>query len=259
MRHGFIGFGNLGQAIYTGLKGNLQNSFIYYSRSKKKIKIEYSDSLEKLFIKSEHIWLCVKPKDVKEIFQNIRKIKNWEKILADKIFISVVAGLQTKKIQTELSKNLEIVRLMPNIQIQDKQSITGFFSNSKSKKIKKLKKELVSLGLVIEITEKEFDIFTALFGSGPAFILEILNSIYTLKNKFKTEVKSEAFLKLFQNTVNSLKDLENAKEIIGKITSKGGTTEAGLKYFKKKKLDKIVQNVFFEATKKSAKLSKLFT
>ncbi len=255
MRHGFIGFGNLGQAIYIGLKSNKKNNFIYFANSKKDFEnIEFSETLEDLIKKSDYIWLCVKPKNVKEVFREIKKIADYRKILRNKIFISVVAGLKINNVQKELFKELQVVRLMPNIQIQNKQSITGFYSTINNPNTNNLKKELLKVGLLMEIAEEYFDTFTALFGSGTAFILEILNSIYNLKNKFKSKIDEKIFLRLFQNTINNLENLDSIPEIVGKITSKGGTTEAGLKYFKKKKLNKHIQQIFLEAEKKSKKM-----
>lgn len=256
MKHGFIGFGNLGQAIYLGLKNNKTNSFTYYSRKNKNLTINFSKNLENLLANSEYVWLCVKPKDVREIFQEIIKINNYQKYLKNKIFISVVAGLETRKIQRELFANLNIVRLMPNIQIKNRKSLTAFYTKIQNKKTILLEKELLKVGEIVKINEKEFDLFTAIFGSGPAFLLEIFNSVLNLKNKFETNIDSEIFLKLFQNTFNNLDNVEEINKLIQKITSKGGTTEAGLKYFKKKKLDRYIQNIFLEAEKKSKEIYK---
>lgn len=240
MIHGFIGYGNFAKAIHKALKVDKTNKFFYNKNS----KVNASG----IIVKSEVVWLCVKPKDVANIFNE--KI-NW----GDKIVVSPVAGLTTKKLKALTGNECQIVRVMTNLDISKQKVPLAYYSEkSKSKNYTKLLQSLKEISSLIKIKESDFDNFTSLFGSGPAFIIKILQSILELNSVFQTKVERRLIFQLINQTIANYPN--NVGKRLDEIASKGGTTEAGLKYFSKIKLDKAIKSVFLEASKRSSELSR---
>ena len=255
MKHGFIGFGNIARAIHKGLESENCNSFMYLSKSNKYKNVKSTNSLEKLVQFSDIIWICIKPNILPEILEKLKKTN-----LKKKTIVSVVAGKKIDFLENYLGNHTSIVRIMPNLAIQYNESVTAFCANSKNKTIEKIKEEVNKMGIICEIDESKFDLFTALYGSGPAFLLEIIN-IFKL-NSFELGLSenkiNEMIIGLLKGSQKYLSNNLKSKtidELIGKITSKGGTTEAGLKTFKENEIDKLINEVIISAKDKAKKLN----
>ena len=75
------------------------------------------------------------------------------------------------------------------------------------------------------------DSFTALFGSGPAYIMYFIEALIDSEefSSISKEDKSLLILHLLSSTSKMLFITEDIKELRSKVTSKGGTTEAAIK------------------------------
>ncbi len=254
MKHGFIGFGNMAKAIHKGLKKNKKNNFKYISKSSKYKDIELVSSINELVEFSDVIWLCVKPQIIPEILTKLAN-ENFE----NKLIVSIIAGKKISFIESYLNNDVSIVRVMPNLAIEYGESVTAFCANCDNEIVHNVKTEIKKMGVIAEINEEDFDLFTALYGSGPAFILEVLDTF-----KFRTEELGVSEDKVNEMIINLLsgtkKYLEkncydnSIEELIKKITSKGGTTEAGLKTFKKNKISQSLSEVITSAKNRSEEL-----
>ncbi|MFA5986443.1 MAG: pyrroline-5-carboxylate reductase dimerization domain-containing protein [Parcubacteria group bacterium] len=256
MKHGFIGFGNLAKAVHQGLKSNKEHSFAYTSKSNSFAEIQSFENLSQLTSFADVIWLCVKPQNLTEVLTQLKNID-----LKNKIIISPVAGKSIGVIENYLGKNVTIVRIMPNLAIAYKKSVIAYCANAKHHRLlKSLKKDLLTLGKVVELQEGHYDLFTAIFGSGPAFLLAILQ---TLKNKISElgisdQEANDLLIELIIGTTTYFQKnctKKSIDDLIKNVTSKGGTTEAGLNYIKKNNLNKLFENVIIEAQKKSKEMN----
>ena len=257
MKYGFIGFGHLAQAIYQGLKNDQTISFAYISKSNASKEIPSFKELSELVAFAQVIWLCVKPQDLGEVLTQLKNIP-----LQDKLIVSPVAGKSIGFIENYLGKKVSIIRIMPNLAMAYKKSVTAFYTNNKKAiLVKRVKDDLGKLGKVVDLPEKHFDLFTAIFGSGPAFLLTILQ---VFKNKISQlgladRKADELLVELAIGTLTYFQENrshQNLDDLIRNITSKGGTTEAGLNYFKKNKLDKLLAKVIEAAKKRSKEIGK---
>jgi len=243
-RIGIIGFGNMGSAIAEGLKNTYE--VIVYDKDISKIK-----SLKKIKVASSNIdlvknvdlvILAVKPQDFKSL---LNEIKDYTK---DKFVISIAAGIPIEFIKKYL--NTEIVRVMPNLPLKVKKGVSCICPDSAVKKenLELAKKIFKRFGVVLVIKENLIDAATAISGSGPGFLY------YMIKNKSKSEIKKyikNIFIPIFIETAQKLgfdkksaqilakntaegsliylnKSKLSLSELINKVASKGGTTEAGL-------------------------------
>lgn len=257
MKHGFIGFGNLAKAVYLGLKDEADIKFYYYARSKKDVDIKFCSTLEELVLNVDFIWLTVKPQDLSVVLEDLKKLN-----ISGKTILSPVAGRSVDFIEKHLGENQLIIRIMPNLAMAYKSSVTAFFSNHPEEKNGEIVYDLLGkLGKVVKLDESAFDLFTSVFGSGPAFILAF---IQIFKNKLKDfnlpgTLPDELLLELTRGT--TLYFMENQKnysieELINNITSKGGTTQAGLEYFRNHEIGKHFEEVLNAARNRSVELSK---
>lgn len=257
MKQGFIGFGNLAKAVYLGLKEEKNIEFSYYSRSIKDIDIHFHKTLEQLVSEVDIIWITVKPQDLGSVLENLRHLN-----LNNKTIVSPVAGKSIAYIEKYLGEDQHIVRIMPNLAMAYKASVTAFHTNHPDQEdTEKIFKLLEKLGKAIKLEENQFDLFTSLFGSGPAFILAF---IQIFKDKLKEfnlpgTLPDELLLELTRGT--TLYFMQNQKdysieELIKNITSKGGTTQAGLDYFLEHEIGKHFEGVLNAARDRSNELSK---
>ncbi|MFH0891382.1 MAG: pyrroline-5-carboxylate reductase dimerization domain-containing protein [Candidatus Falkowbacteria bacterium] len=255
MNYGFIGFGNLGRALYLSFKDDKNLSFAYVSKNNKPKDIRPMKTIPSLVSFSDVIWLCVKPKDLASVLSELRTAG-----LGGKTIVSAVAGKNIASIRKYLGKDPELIRIMPNLAIAYKKSVTAFYADKKnSARAKNIGRVLSRSGRVIELPEKHFDLFTAVFGSGPAFLLEIMRVFGNKINELgiaKNDVNS-LLADLVAGTLIHFQENQSEKSIadlINGIASKGGTTEAGLAYFKKKNLDKLLAGVITAAKNRSIKI-----
>jgi len=261
MNYGFIGFGNLAKAIHQGLKNDKKLNFGYISKTSKHKGIKNFDSLQKLVLFADVIFLCVKPKDAESILKQLKNIN-----MKNKILVSPVAGKTIKFIERYTSKNAAIIRIMPNLAIAHRKSVTAYcynnfiFNNNDSLKLAdKVEKGLSELGTTVKLQESKFDLFTAIFGSGPAFLLEIMKVLQKKTNQLKLSGAhaDDSLIALLEGTALYFKNnkSKSLNQLVKAITSKGGTTEAGLKYYKNKNLDRSLGNMIEIARKKSKQLN----
>jgi len=222
-----------------------------------KRNLEIIDNLDGLKDKTfKYILLCVKPIDSLSLIKEINT-----KISTKFIFVSFVAGLETKKISETLKKN-KVIRMMPNILVEVGSSATGVYTKSPSKIFKKeISNNFSFFGFLEWLKEEEkMNFYTALYGGGPAYIfyfLEILNKI-SCKNGFSKKRSQLMVESLLHGTSKLIKNnSQNFSDIIEKVTSKGGTTEKAIEFMKKEKTYEKINNGIRKASVRSKNITKL--
>jgi len=260
-----IGCGNLGQNIISGFYKKKKRILICDEDKNvlKEIKKDYKnffeveENLENIPLeKIEYFYLCIKPQQVLPILRIISQ-KYSQKIK----IISFVAGLKDKKIRSFFNKNIEVIRIMPNLLLKVQKSTTGVFSNNLSISEKeKIEKKFSFFGRLIWLKkESQMDFFTAFFGGGPAylsFFFEILSKILTNRG-FNRKLSNELILNLADGTLEILEQGLNFEDIVKKVASKNGTTENALNHLKKEKnLSLLITQAIYKAEKRSREISK---
>lgn len=209
--------------------------------------------------KADLVFLCIKPQNASEILTDFAQ----QKIFHSKTtFISILAGKKIEFFEKIFGEKAKIIRSMPNLPIQHSQGIFAFLANQNITKleIKNLQKIFVNFGAVFEVEkEKIFDGFTAIFGSGPAYIF-FLQEIFTelaITIGINKDKACELVRKLFLGSaLMSEKTDKDFLELRESVTSKGGTTAAALEVLQKNSsLKKLFQKAVESATAKSRELS----
>ena len=115
------------------------------------------------------------------------------------------------------------------------------------------------IGKVYELkNENFFDLITAIVGSGPAYFYYLLESMektaasYGLNKSFSKQILKETYI----GTAKIINKFEkNFDDLRKSVTSKGGTTEAAIKYLKKNNFEKLIYNSVKDSIKKAKILS----
>ena len=113
------------------------------------------------------------------------------------------------------------------------------------------------MGLTREFTEQLFPLVTALSGSGPAWYYELsrqlTNSATQLgMNEDEAEELVKELIKALPNLINTE---DSFAELVNKVKSPKGTTEAGLDSLNDDSFDTIIFNAIQQATNRSIEIS----
>jgi pyrroline-5-carboxylate reductase len=248
MRHGFIGYGNVIRALHKALSNSRDDRFGYFSKTNSHKELVPFCSVKDLVDNSDVIWLGVKPQNLQDVLNRL-KIDSPGELLADKLVVSVVAGKSIGYIENELGENIPIIRIMTNLAIEFGCSVTAYTSNCIFNRNKESVRNLLgSLGVLVEIPECDFNRFTAIFGSGPAFLLKFID---IMRSKMAGSGIDEAGLNsMFAGLLRGTSRYYSAycndltiDRLIENIASKGGTTEAGINYMVENNVEVLFDNV----------------
>lgn len=252
-----VGLGNLGSAFLKGLENLQENTDIYlYDNSedvRQSIQKNYSlTPKESLNVISEGVLiLCIKPQNINEFFDTYK-----DKIAREVLICTPIAGLEIKTIEKYFENN--VLRIMPNLLIQDKTGFIPFTTNYEGDYLNFIHKILENLGTVKEVDESMFAIITALSGSGPAWFYELSNQLVNSGTELGLSLKdSESIIKELVKALPSLvHEDETFKDLVNKVKSPGGTTEAGLNSLNDASFDTIILEAIQKATQRSTEISK---
>ena len=273
----FIGYGHMAEAIYQRLDKSLfKNIFLIEKDDDRRISIDKKrhgktqllKSLQGIkFCNSDIVILAVKPNQIKSICNEINSLIMGKKDLP--VVISIAAGVTTTSIKdyiiqenlSHLQNFLNIYRAMPNLCASNGDSITGLFGSSVSDitNSKNTVSEIFnSVGEILWVKkEADLNIVTAISGSGPAYIFYIMevmiNSAQELGLSEKDAKKLVAMTLIGSGKMGL--SIQNLKEQISKVSSKGGTTEAALKVFEKENLSLIFNQAIEAAHARSKEIS----
>lgn len=241
MRFGIIGYGNLGRALVRGLinSGISQCDIVINTRSERtrnSVKQDFEDIVtteykKELVEKTDAIIIVVEPKNSSEVLNEIGSY-----YIRDKIIVSLMAGITTQQIKDMLDwqgKDIKLIRVMPNIAISNCNGILGITYDEKDyEEIKEIIHIFERLGYMLKLDECDLDYITVTAASGLAFAASLMNSYQKASNTlFNDEVKSkEITLRVFENLIDMVRsEGDSFDEIVRRIATKGGTTEAGIK------------------------------
>ena len=236
-----FGYGNMGSSIARGwmLKKLNFNFFIIEKESSlRKIaqkdgwkayeKIEYVNETNNLK-NFDIIFLAVKPQQMEDVVNNFSEFN-----LTKSVFISIAAGLSFSWFRHKINKDLKIVRAMPNLPASIGFGVTGYCkSNNLSEEQEKDAYVLLSAfsKIIYLNSESLIDNVTAISGSGPGYIfylVEVLSQIGVDQGLPMKDAKTLAV----ETLIGSARLMETSnfdpKTLKEKVTSPGGTTEAGL-------------------------------
>ena len=258
---GIIGCGNMGGAIARGMVSNNvlgSESIFLYDKDIEKAKVLAERTgcalgeLPEIVRGADLLIIAVKPQDSADLFRQIAP-----DITAQTI-VSVMAGVSIDSITSKLGKEVPVVRAMPNMAAFVSESITAVAYNGLVNKTREVEGVFGGIGEVVEVEEGLMDAVTAVSGSGPAYLFYLAEAM--MDSAVDLGFDAETAEKLVVQTLYGASALlhrskESPAELIKRVASKGGTTEAALAVLGKEFKD-TVKAAVKRAKERSEELSK---
>ncbi|WP_298625527.1 pyrroline-5-carboxylate reductase [uncultured Legionella sp.] len=233
----FIGYGNMAKAIARGLVTNKTFSLSASAPSltagvnKDGIKT-YHDNKEAI-LNAEIIILAVKPIQMGAVLKEIKPF-----ISPHCLFVSVAAGLSLSWFEQHSPVEQAVIRTMPNTPASVGLAATPMIANKHVTAKQKELAELIfsTIGLTTWANdEEEMDAFTALSGSGPAYVFLFMEAMIAsaVNLGIAPETARIFTLQTFTGAINLAHNSDlSLTDLRSKVTSPGGTTEAALNILK---------------------------
>ena len=254
----FIGCGNMGMAILDAFMSsdiNLEYHVIDKNLEQNPALTLYQNFNE-IKIIPDIVLIAVKPQSLKEIKQNLQDICNTSTLI-----ISVLAGTKCQTIANIVGDDHKITRVMPNIAAKNRNSTSSCFFNhnllddEKIFIINLIKK--FGMCAVID-SEEDMHISTIINGGAIAYFALIIKYIKESALTHSDSISEKEMKNLIYNTYQNLLELDlNEDDIISKICSKAGTTEAVINELKKQDLDKVIRNAIASGVARSKEIEKI--
>lgn len=258
---GFIGTGNMGEALISGL---LQDKVCHPGQIIcSDIRSDRRDAIHKAYgvavtadntevvNKSSIIILAIKP----QILIGELKLLS-ELISADKLVISIAAGVPLATIAGCLSQQPKLVRVMPNICSSVRAGASAIAVGPGLTERDRTAAEIIfsSVGKTLFIDEYLLDAVTGLSGSGPAYIFLIIDALADAGVKVGLS-RRDSLILASQTVLGAAKMLIETGEHPGKlkdmVTSPGGTAIAGLHTLEEGGLRTTLMNAVEAATRRA--------
>ncbi len=231
-----IGVGNMGGAIARGLlkSGSIPADHIFIS-DRKESTLEEMQALginvchknDEAARKADVVIAAVKPYHIEGVIENIK-----DELTADKIFISIVAGVGIEELEKMAGKEIPIFRMMPNTAIALQESLTCISGNSHTENHKSYVFELFDkLGKTVEIPEELMAAATVLSSCGIAYALRYIRA--AMQGGIEIGFGAEMAQFITAQTVKGATELilqsgNHPEREIDKVTTPRGVTITGL-------------------------------
>lgn len=263
---GFIGGGNMGEALIKGLlqSGRFEASRIRVSdisqdrlhQLRDTYQVSSSADNGELAGASDVIVLAVKPQQVGDVLAETRESLDHLPLL-----ISIAAGVPIASLEQKLAEPVPVVRVMPNapaLVLTGVSAIAGG-THTKPEHLVAARTLFEAVGVVVEVDEAHMDAVTGLSGSGPAYVylfVEALIDAGVLMGLSRPVARELAV----QTTLGAAKLLAESGEHPGvlkdQITSPGGTTINGLAILESGGMRGLLMDAVEAATRRSEELGR---
>lgn len=263
---GFIGGGNMGEAL---IKGLLATSLLHreqvhaFDVSSSRMQhlqetygIQLSSSIAEVAEKCRIIILAVKPQAMPPVLEELQR-----HIVQYPLIISIAAGVPLSTLQESLPEGVPLIRVMPNTPalVLEGASAISRGPHVTDEQMQQAFRLFEAVGTAIEVEEKWMDSVTGLSGSGPGYILLLLESLIDggVLMGIPRPTARELVLQTALGTVKMAQATgKHPAELKDLITSPGGTTISGLKVLEERGVRGALMDAVEAATRKSRELGR---
>jgi pyrroline-5-carboxylate reductase len=262
-RLGFLGAGNMSGALIKGLlHANVPAAQIMASD----VKAERLEQLRAahairtthdnhaLVRDSDVVVLAVKPQGIDKVLTEIGA-----EVRPDQLVVSVAAGVPIEALEARLAPGTRVVRSMPNTPATVQAGATAIAGGAHAREddLRVARELFEAVGRVVVLDESLLDAVTGLSGSGPAYVMLIIEAL--ADGGVKVGLHRDTALTLAAQTVFGsarllLETGEHPGRLKDMVTSPGGTAIAGLHTLESGGLRKTLIDAVETATKRAAEL-----
>jgi pyrroline-5-carboxylate reductase len=237
MKVGFIGAGKMARALASGLVGggiSGDDEITCSSRSTESGRAfldllpgaRWTDDIVELVATSDLVILAIKPQQFAAVLPTLREVS------ADKLFLSLAAGITLSQMRNWLHLDARLVRAMPNMLMQVGLGASVFAGGPRATEadLALIERVLGSAGKAWRVDESQIDAVTALSGSGPAYVFHFIDALVRAAILLGLDEKLARELAL--QTVLGSATLASQSELVplelaAQVKSPRGTTLAG--------------------------------
>lgn len=261
---GFIGGGNMAEAILKGLlAGGVSAASILVAEPvpsrrdflASEYGVEPHDENLDIARRADIIILAIKPQVAASALTGLEPA-----ISADKLIISIMAGISTDFIEKTLTNGVRVVRVMPNTPALIQAAATAICPGRKAtQQDMEIAREIFSrVGIVVTIPEKQMDAVTGLSGSGPAYVFAFIEALADagVKNGLTRDIAAQLAVQTVVGAARMAAETgEHPALLREKVTSPGGTTIAALHTLENGRFRGLLMDAVDSACRRSQELS----
>lgn len=262
---GFIGAGNMACAILSGMiRAGLVGSTDTLASDVSQQQLEKIAASTGSRVSSDNgevvrgadiVVLSTKPFHVQQVCEAIRGDKR-----PDQLFVSICAGITTAQLEAWLGAGTRAVRVMPNTPALIGCGAAGVAggSNATNADVQTVMDIFQSVGVAVQVPESQLDLVTGLTGSGPAYVFYFMESLIKAGTELGLTVEqSEQLVKaMVYGAARMASERQEPLEALRQaVTTKGGTTEAGLNVLMNGDFPGLIKACVTRATERSRELS----
>lgn len=261
MNLAFIGYGNMAKAIINGLKLGKSDRLTIASPSQQPAlegQCRFHPDNREAIQGADVIVLSVKPGKMTDVLRDIGSACPPQSVV-----ISVAAGITVDWIKSFLPPDQAIVRCMPNTPIAVGQGATPLYANHPlSPHQKKNVEALFKHSSLITWLDNEstLNAFTALSGSGPAYVFLFMEALIEGGRQLGlTDEDARAFtIQTICGAVSLLKASGLSPAALRQqVTSSGGTTDAALTVLNQGQFTELVMEAMKKACDRAEELGSM--
>ncbi|MGH7278166.1 MAG: pyrroline-5-carboxylate reductase [Candidatus Rokuibacteriota bacterium] len=235
---GFIGAGNMGEALIKGLVAAdlvpgtaISATDVRAERLKeldRQFGIKAAPGNVDLVRAADVVVLAVKPQTMPAVLQEIAPAVSRRNLL-----ISIAAGVSTATIRGELGKDARLIRVMPNTPALVLAGVTAIAKGRglEADDLDTAQELFNAVGKVVVLDEELMDAVTGLSGSGPGYVAIIVEALADGGVKMGLD-RATALTLATQTVLGSARLLQETALHPGAlkdmVSSPGGTTIAGI-------------------------------
>lgn len=267
MKIGFIGAGNMTQALVKGMveSKEINPDHIYVSnrtegkliKLQEQYQIQTRPHNQEIVADCDIIILAVKPQDMNAALEDLTS-----QFTKNQIIISLAAGIPFDTLE-KLIPTDRLVRLIPNTPALIGRGVLGYMClDDKDDFVESMMEDLFgNLGYLLKVdTEDQLDALMISCSSGTGFIFELMMywQDWISERGFPDHIARKMTIETFVGA--SLLAAQSAgieiEELQSRVTSKKGVTSAGLNSMRELEIERTLRISFEKADMRSKEISK---
>jgi pyrroline-5-carboxylate reductase len=253
----FVGCGNMGKSIIDGWRSagiDLSQAVVIDPIPLTVEGIRKVDSFPDAGIPPKLVVLGFKPQSLEEVAP---QLKPW--ITSRTTVLSILAGVEVGSLKQRFPNAGAIVRAMPNLPVAIRRGVTALYSDDADDALRQQLGDLfAALGWAMwTVDEARLAAVGSVAGAGPAYAARFVRALAKAGEArgLSPEIASTIALETVLGTAwMAATNSETMEEIVKRVASPGGTTEAGLAVLDKA-LDDLVGVTVDAAARRGAELA----
>ncbi|MFZ5425847.1 MAG: pyrroline-5-carboxylate reductase [Thermodesulfobacteriota bacterium] len=260
----FIGTGNMGAALIKGLSGIESIKLLGYDLDREKLNalcaectLDAVDELQDAAARADYVVMCVKPQQMKTALAEISPA-----LAPGKCLVSIAAGVTCAQLRDWTGGVCPVARVMPNTPALVGGGVAAVCLDDPG--LTPEQKDMVkaifqTVGTVHVMEEKGFDAFTAVAGSGPAYVFYFMEAVIeaAVHAGIPRPQASGIVSDLFQGSLKLARESATHPSILREmVTSPAGTTIEALTHMDRKAVRASIIDAVLAAKRRSEELGR---